>query len=631
MATAVLFGSTLERIAEHQSRSGAPAEARESLQSAGSAESPDAAQPLVPEPEPEDDGVPPCVAPFIVLDALYHLRDATVDDCHRPARASAVRELRAQCEQGTATSVGPEVWATLLKSFLRELAVPVIPSEQFSALVEADHANELGAAVERLLPAANHCTLCHMVAFMRSVAERTKDSAVAFDSLATMFVGCLLHSSDDVVTASSAAKEHALVLELLSTLELRRLELKNDRTAAAKLRSEQESRQELRQAAHPDLQQILEGAAASVYTLRDKAVEALNESQLPRLPFDLYDPTNRDSLPTDYQIEELDEHQKRALTAAIACVLTGRLNRLAPVPPPVLVANECELLRAALLTTQGLSAREAVFADAVAAGAALADELHKQRFTADAGGSSRLSVAELQRQASILAELEAQPRYTAVLRLSNMRAANVIPAGGWETGARPELCLVARALGPEVDPETALVATAPARVDVASGEVLFSGSGEDGDDGALILQLTAEPAVIQFEFAFAGADVADMSAPRLGKGTKALLWAPNPAQPRRATVQIELDLKTGDISGASKQAAVAGTHGKARLFGMAKHSIEATRAKAVQVSKSHELCIKNEELCIKNEEFCRCAAGLSSFSSPRTGAKKRSSRRFLSA
>jgi hypothetical protein len=303
-------------------------------------------------------------------------------------------------------------------------------------------------------------------------------------------------------------------------------------------------------------------------------VEALRETQLPRLPFDLHDPTNQDALPDEYRFEGLDEHRRRALTAAVACIFTARLNRLASFPPPTLMTNACELLRAALLADQ--TAWDAVVSDAVAAGAALADEMHKQQFL---GGSSRLSVAEQQRQTSVLSELGAQPRYSATLRLSKMRAVNVVPHGGWQVGERIDLCLVARALGPEVDPESAVVATASARVDTSTGEVSF---GEEGE--LLILQLDAEPAVIQFEFAFAGADVADMAAPRLGKAAKPMLWSPTP-QTKRTTVQIELDLKTADVASATKKAAVAGTHGKAKLFGMAKHGAHAARAKAVQMRR----------------------------------------------
>ena len=165
-------------------------------------------------------------------------------------------------------------------------------------------------------------------------------------------------------------------------------------------------------------------------------------------------------------------HCSRFLFAG-AGIFTARLNRLAPVPPPLLMTNSCELLRMALLSDQ--SEREAVFADAAAAGAALADEMHKQRHLLSMG-SSRLSVAEQQQQASVLTELEAQPRYTALLRISGLRAANVVPVGGWQVGERIDLCVVARALGPEVDPESAVVASAPAGAAVWSSSPWLAAS-----------------------------------------------------------------------------------------------------------------------------------------------------------
>ena len=92
------------------------------------------------------------------------------------------------------------------------------------------------------------------------------------------------------------------------------------------------------------------------------------------------------------------------------------------------------------------------------------------------------------------------------------------------------------------------------------------------------------PYATQFEFAFPGADVADMSAPRLGKAAKPLLWSPHP-QTKRTSVQIELDLRTADILSARQAAAVAGTHGKKKLLGLARHKVDAARAKAVQMRR----------------------------------------------
>ena len=73
---------------------------------------------------------------------------------------------------------------------------------------------------------------------------------------------------------------------------------------------------------------------------------------------------------------------------------------------------------------------------------------------------------------------------------------------------------------------------AAARVDVHSGDVVWDTADLDAE---LVLQLSARPSVIQIELAFAGADAADMTAPRLGKGQLPPVWNPridpdNPTQ-----------------------------------------------------------------------------------------------------
>ena len=436
-------------------------------------------------------------APLIVVDALDVLlqKELPAAALVKPARAAAVADLRLEYESGGFASSGvhaPEAWMAMLRAFLRELAEPVVSAESVRVLLAAgEDGDALGAAVGALAE-EHRRVLLHVVGFMKAMGERGDADArdAEIGRLATAFAPCLLHSGDAAVTSQSAQSEHALILALVQHLELPD-DLELDRGVAAARRAQHETRQKRAMAAHPDLRDIIEGAAAPP-SLRERALAALRQALEP-LEFDLYAPANRDRMPATYALDQqLGDRQRRAFTAAMACILTAGLNRVSPEAPSVLLQNECELLRLALLTDQSQAAREALLADAVSAGASLADELHKQRFLAGVPGRPdgvRLNPAEQRRQAAVLTTLEKQPPYFAVLRVSRLRAANVIPVGGWDTGVRPQVCVVARALGPEVDPETAVVWSKPARVDTDSGDVIFDTDGEN----ELVLNLEAEP------------------------------------------------------------------------------------------------------------------------------------------
>ena len=435
-------------------------------------------------------------APLIVVDALDVLlqKELPAAALVKPARAAAVADLRLEYESGGFASSGvhaPEAWMAMLRAFLRELAEPVVPAESVRALLVAGtDGDALGAAVGALAGERRR-VLLHVVGFMKAMGERVDADArgAEIGRLATAFAPCLLHSGEEAVTSQRAQSEHALLLALVQHLELPLDELELDRGVAAGRRAQHEMRQKRAMAAHPDLRDIIEGAAAPP-SLRERALAALRQGLEP-LAFDLYAAGNW--MPATYALDQqLGDRQRRAFTAAMACILTAGLNRVSPEAPSVLLQNECELLRLALLTDQSQAAREALLADAVSAGASLADELHKQRFLAGVPGRPdgvRLNPAEQRRQAAVLTTLEKQPPYFAVLRVSRLRAANVIPVGGWDTGVRPQVCVVARALGPEVDPETAVVWSKPARVDTDSGDVIFDSDGEN----ELVLNLEAEP------------------------------------------------------------------------------------------------------------------------------------------
>jgi hypothetical protein len=176
-------------------------------------------------------------------------------------------------------------------------------------------------------------------------------------------------------------------------------------------------------------------------------------------------------LPDEFALDTVvDRLQKRAFTAAVGCVLTGELDPepIASLPPPLLTANDCELLRVALLTDQSGEARAALLLEAQQAAASLRDELEKQAWlastcTGGGGGGGggdeasprrlQLSQGERQRQAAMLDDLRKRLGYRSVLRVARLRAVGVLPGGGWERGLQPKLCVVARALGPELDPE----------------------------------------------------------------------------------------------------------------------------------------------------------------------------------
>ena len=351
-------------------------------------------------------------------------------------------------------------------------------------------------------------------------------------------------------------------------------------------------------------------AKAPSESLRRKTLRRLRTGSA-GLSLDPYALSSRGKLPRQFVAERVDQPQlaERAYTAAMACVLTpDDLDTGCVSPLSTLVANDCELLRVALLTEQSLPTRTRLFEAASEGAANLRDELEKQAWLSAPGCSPprsprpALSPAEQQRQAAVLARLRAKPAYTATLRFSRLRAVGVSPAGGWPRGIRPELCVVIRAVGPDLDPETDFLATQAARVDVHSGDVVWDTTADDLDDAGLVLQLSARPSVIQIELAFAGADAADMTAPRLGKGQLPPVWNPridpdNPAQQKHATIRVELtSTTTQDIEEATAAAALVGRRRQAsRMMSRVRHRTQTIALQAVAGAQDMAVALMEKE------------------------------------
>jgi hypothetical protein len=434
----------------------------------------------------------------------------------------------------------------------------------------------------------------HLVSFLRTIdPERSNASlraAASPEHIASIFAHLLLHSGENDVTVHSALGEQDFVLALLKILPLPERLLEQDRAACERLSvlNQQPTRS---QASTPEGEELPFFEAVAKAAPAGLLHKATRQLRLPpaSLCLDVFKlPAHK--IPAEYSIEHLDRRQERAFAAGLACMLTAKLD-FAPsdVPVATLIANDCELLRAALLTGQSPATLERLRAEGSSGAASLREELEKQAWldNVSAPGSLARGVMLKKRQSALLATLRARPAYRAVFKLARLRAVGVSPVGGWPSGIKPELALVIRALGPDLDPEEAFITTRKARVNVESGEVAW---GERVDNGELVLDLPAHPTSIQFELAFGNADAADMSAPRLGKGQLPPVWVPeldaDNAQSKHATVCVDLSMTTVQIEEAHREAASVGHTGPpakakaSRMMGMLKHKTTVIANKA---------------------------------------------------
>jgi Rho GTPase-activating protein 1 len=118
---------------------------------------------------------------------------------------AAKRELK-QIKQGQRSDLdlsryNPHVAATLLKTFLRELSDPIIPSQYFTNLIEigelpkTEHVTQLKKLIASL-PRTRVTVLSHLCKFLHEVAQHGASNRMTSTSLSICFTPVMCWSHD---------------------------------------------------------------------------------------------------------------------------------------------------------------------------------------------------------------------------------------------------------------------------------------------------------------------------------------------------------------------------------------------------------------------------------------------------
>uniref|UniRef100_A0A1I8IWS1 Rho-GAP domain-containing protein n=1 Tax=Macrostomum lignano TaxID=282301 RepID=A0A1I8IWS1_9PLAT len=128
-----------------------------------------------------------------------------------PGDFDALNVARTQLEQWDLTACrrlsDPRVTASLLVTWLRELAEPLIPTRLYQRALDChDRPDEALALVARQLSPLNQRVLRHVIRFLRLFAEPNVTSVTGIDAsgLALLMAPCLLRSPESSSTVSGA-------------------------------------------------------------------------------------------------------------------------------------------------------------------------------------------------------------------------------------------------------------------------------------------------------------------------------------------------------------------------------------------------------------------------------------------
>jgi len=145
---------------------------------------------------------PELKVPAILLflaDAILQLNGTHTEGIFRiPGDADAVSELKCQIEKGIfeiGEHIDPNIPASLLKHWLRELAEPVIPTYIYEKCVETgkkEHSKDIGIEAWEIinsLPEINKNVITYMIRFLKVIAkpENIKHTKMTIENLAMVF------------------------------------------------------------------------------------------------------------------------------------------------------------------------------------------------------------------------------------------------------------------------------------------------------------------------------------------------------------------------------------------------------------------------------------------------------------
>ena len=218
--------------------------------------------------------------------------------------------------------------------------------------------------------------------------------------------------------------------------------------------------------------------------------------------------------------ETVKDTREDAYSAAVACLLSGKMSDLedVPTPPAPMTANECEMLRHAILAgpkkkgdvPYTIPTHEKLFDASCDAAKHLLDDLERQIST-----STTLTESEIMRAKFLQKNLANRPPYSANLVVQGLRGAQFRPSSGWLKGTNPALTVVVRPLvaNPDVDPDEIARSTNPSMVNKSSGDVNWG-------DEQLRFELHDEATMVQIQVMYRDSV--------LGSKTVPLKWMPAP-------------------------------------------------------------------------------------------------------